>query len=196
MGWYVLFVQAGQEDLVRTMIYKFFVRGSIHAIVPKRKIIERRQGKNYEICKTMFPGYVFVNTKMNVKTYYKLKKIPRYYRLLNKYQNTNERDKKLCGLDMGNVQEDDFELFSKIEDEEMDQVLQLIGKDEVIDFSFFYVEDGRVTVHDGPLKGNEGIIKKIDKRKKRARIVLQIMGNEKMIDIGIEMLTPSDNGNC
>lgn len=195
MDWYALFVETGKEDLVRTMINKYIVGVVVHAIVPKIKIIERRQGENYEVCKTMFPGYVFVNTQMSVKTYYELKQIPGYYQLLNKYKKDNKQNKKLREIDLGNDKENALEpyLFSKIDDDEMDQILQLIGNDEVIDFSTLYLESAKVTVCDGPLKGKQGIIKKVDKRKKRARIVLKFMGDEKWFDIGIEMLTPPGN---
>ncbi|MGW8958132.1 transcription termination/antitermination NusG family protein [Paenibacillus sp. NPDC055715] len=83
------------------MINKFFDGTIIQAIVPKRRIIERRQGEDYEVCKTMFPGYVFVKTHMNIKTYYELKKIPGYHRLLNKYKTHNIRDMKSHEIDIG-----------------------------------------------------------------------------------------------
>ncbi|MEH7665054.1 transcription antiterminator, partial [Bacillus velezensis] len=35
----------------------------------------------------------------------------------------------------------------------------------------------------------EGIIKKIDKRKRRAKICLSFMGMDKMVNVGIEVLS-------
>ncbi len=157
------------------MIYKFFDRSTIEAIVPKRLLQERKQGQFYDVCRTMFPGYVFVHTVMNKETYYELKKIPRFYRFLNKY----------CFLDEGM---DNDHIFYKIDDEEMGFITDLISSDDQIDYSNVYVRNANVIVRDGPLKGREGIIKKIDKRHRRARISLNLMGKEVSFDVGINFL--------
>lgn len=194
MDWYVLSVENGKENLVQTFIHKRFDDSVISAVVPKRRLQECKQGKTLEVCKTMFPGYVFVKTQMNVKTYYELKDIPGYHRLLNR--NHNRYTQNQGCLHNGDGDKGDSSepfLFSKVDDYEMAQILELIGQDDVIDFSTLYVENAKVTVCEGPLKGREGLIRKIDKRKKRARIVLQFMGQDKPLDIGIEMLARPDN---
>lgn len=184
MDWYALFVETGKEDVFQSLIRKRFNETEIHAIVPKRKLKEKKQGKTYEVCRTIFPGYVLVHTQMNVKTYYKLKQIPRYYRLLNRY--------KYNDVEVG---ESDFKenffqsyLFSKVNPGEMEVILQLVDDDEVIDYSTVYVENAKVTVCSGSLEGKEGIIKRIDKRKKRSRIALEFMGKGLLLDFGIEIL--------
>lgn len=187
MNWYALYVQAGQEDLVQKMIHKFFDKTVVHAFVPKRKLMQRKQGKTYEVCHTMFPGYVLVQTLMTVQTYYDLKRVPRFYRLLNKFDNSKAKattNRPITSL------EDALEVysFSKIDEEEIALILELAGTDDIIDYSTLYVENKKVIVCDGPLKGKEAIIRKIDKHKKRARISLEFMGSEKWLDVGIEML--------
>ncbi|MRA76150.1 transcription antiterminator, partial [Bacillus thuringiensis] len=57
------------------------------------------------------------------------------------------------------------------------------------DYSKVYIENSKVTVASGPLKGMEGIIKKIDKRKRRAKLCLSFMGLDKMVNVGIEVLS-------
>ncbi len=74
MKWYALHVETGKEDFVRSEIRKQFDPSTILSIVPKRKLIERKQGVIYEKCRTLFPGYVFIKARMNVKTYHDLKK--------------------------------------------------------------------------------------------------------------------------
>lgn len=187
MDWYVLFVETGKEDVVRSLITKYFDKSEIRAIVPKRKLVERRLGQSYEVCKTMFPGYVLVYTQMNTKIYYELKQIPRCYRLLNRTHSSIDNNEQRSVI---YNQEDTLETytFSKIEEEEMTLILQLIGKSEMIDCSALYIENAKIKVSSGPLKGKEGIIKKIDKRKRRARIALNFMGYEKLLDVGISLL--------
>ncbi|NOU64738.1 antiterminator LoaP [Paenibacillus sp. LMG 31461] len=185
MKWYALYVETGREDLVRTMIHRFLDKSLVHAIVPRRKLKEKKQGRTYEVFRKLFPGYVLVNTQMDVNTYYGLKNIPGYYRLLNRFRNRDNNE-----VFDGNNLEEVLEnyLFSTIDDEEMTLILQLIDDEETIDYSTIYVENSNVTVYNGPLKGKESIIKKIDKRKRRAQISLEFMGNEMSLDVGIEVL--------
>ncbi|MGG4215507.1 antiterminator LoaP [Paenibacillus alvei] len=192
MSWYVLHVETGQENVVRAMIRKFYNPSSMYAIVPKRRLLEKRQGHIYEVCRTIFPGYVFVNTEMNAKTYNDLRRLPKCYRLLN---NFNHRYHQIESKEIRVNPEDRIESysFSKIDDEEMRPILQLIDKDEIIGYSSLYLRNTRAVVCDGPLTGEEERIKKIDARKKRARIILRLNGAEKYIDVGIKIVSVSEN---
>lgn len=191
MDWHALFVETGKEELVRGLLYKHFDRSTMQAMIPKRRLYEKKQGEIYEVCRPLFPGYVFVNTRMTAPTYNKLKRIPKYYRLLNKY---SRRDRQSIDNEQNDEEdrkaEEHFEayLFSRIDEEEMLPILQLLDGEETIDYSTIYVENEKVIVHSGPLQGLEGNIKKIDKRKRRARILLNFMGTEKYLDVGIQWL--------
>ncbi|PEM20849.1 antiterminator LoaP [Bacillus wiedmannii] len=179
MSWYALFVGTGKEELVKTMIEKYLENRKMTAIVPKRKLYERKRGITYVVYRTLFPGYVLLRTSMDPEIYYELKSIPLYCKLLN-----ND-----CTY---NAEQGGPYLFTNIEVEEISSVLQLIGTDETIDFSTIYIENNKVKVLEGPLKGKEDIIKKVDKRKKRAKIILRILGNEIRLDVGIEILTTTE----
>ncbi|WP_426448189.1 antiterminator LoaP [Paenibacillus sp. S-38] len=181
MRWYALYVETGQEEVVRTLIRKQYDESAVYAIVPKRKLQERKQGRTYEVCKTMFPGYVLLKTKMNLKTYHYLNRLPKSYRLLNTYNPRMQEGRE------GSVLE--WDLCSQIDNDEMELLLQLMGTDGIIGYSTVYVTSTNVVVCEGPLKGKEGHIKKIDMRKKRARISLVFNGHERCLDVGIEMLT-------
>ncbi|MDU0814644.1 antiterminator LoaP [Bacillus siamensis] len=182
MSWYVLYVETGQEEIVKCLIKKYFADLTIEVIVPKRKIREKRQGELYEVSKLLFPGYVFLNTYMNIDIYYGLKKIPRCFRLLNSYKYKTD-------YLVDDVSHNITSVFCTIEQKEIAPILQLLQQNETIDFSQIYKEDSEITVISGPLKGLEGIIKKIDKRKNRAKIELNFMGVIKLVDVGVEVLT-------
>jgi len=66
--------------------------------------------------------------------------------------------------------------------------MKLIGNDGIIDYSKVYIENSRVSVKFGPLLGMEGAIKRIDKRKGRATIILNFLGEPRLVDVGIEIL--------
>ncbi|KKD53593.1 MULTISPECIES: antiterminator LoaP [Paenibacillus] len=192
MSWYVLHVETGQENVVRAMIRKFYNPSLMYAIVPKRRLLEKKQGHIYEVCRTMFPGYVFVNTEMNAKTYNDLKRLPKCYRLLNSF---NHRYHQIQSKELRINSEDRVESysFSKIDDDEMRPILQLIDNDEIIGYSSLYLRNARAVVFEGPLTGEEERIKKIDARKKRARIILRLNGVEKCIDVGINIVPVSED---
>lgn len=188
MDWYAMFVKTGKEDLVQKMFRKQFDESVVRAIVPKRKLQEKKQGQAYEVYKKLFPGYVLLNTQMDSKRYYEFKRIPITHKLLNKYSYKDH---------IQNYKENDGDLetysFSKIDDEEISLILELIGDSETIETSTIYIKSAKVTVCDGPLKGREGIIKKIDRRKKRARIELDFKGNKMGFDVCIQVLRDFEN---
>ena len=146
MKWYAIFVETGREEEVQKFIELLFPGEEIRTLVPKRKLIERKQGKTYETIKNLIPGYVLTQTKMSVELYYGLKALPAVYRVLK----------------------DDSEPIP-IEKEEMDMILNLTRDGEVIELSDIYKEGNHIRVLNGPLMGMEGIIEKFDHRRKESR---------------------------
>lgn len=165
MSWYALFVETGREMLIQKWIKYFFEPSVCHSLIPKRRLIERRQGKNYEVVKVLFPGYVFINTDMCIEYYYKLADIPGLLRILN-----------------------NGSYYSKIDESEMHPILKLIGNGDTIDYSKVFIKNSRIYVKSGPLYGSEGIIESIDKHHKRAHIMLDFIDSPKIINVGIELL--------
>jgi transcriptional antiterminator NusG len=52
-------------------------------------------------------------------------------------------------------------------------------------------ENDRIEVIDGPLAGMEGRIVRVDRRKGRARVKLDLYDDSFAIDLGIELVTPA-----
>lgn len=167
MKWYAIFVETGREEEVQKFIELLFPDEEIRTLVPKRKLIERKQGKTYETIKNLIPGYVLTQTKMSVELYYGLKSLPAVYRVLK----------------------DDCEPIP-IEKEEMDMILNLTRDGDVIELSDIYKEGNHIKVLKGPLMGMEGIIEKFDHRKKRVKICLEFLGEYKRVDLGANMVSP------
>lgn len=173
MYWYALFVETNKEEVVQQYLNKYFVESVLKAIIPKRLVPERREGSMQHISKKMFPGYVLISTELNENIYHLLKKIPRCYRILQPGNHFNK--------------ENAFD-YCRIKDEEITPLIMLLGEGDTIEYSHIYIVNSKVFVNSGPLKGMEGIIKKIDKRKNRAKILLNFLGTEKTFDVGIEIL--------
>ncbi|OPZ92820.1 MAG: hypothetical protein BWY74_01402 [Firmicutes bacterium ADurb.Bin419] len=174
MSWYALHVKTGAEDDVEQFLHYHFDKNECHSIVPKRKLTEVRKGKCYEVIKIFFPGYVLVNLDMNTDIYYIIRKIPNVYTFLKQ----------------------DGEYYSKISDEEISPILELMKDIDIIDFSKIFIEDSKVSVNSGPLLGMEGLIRKVDKRRGRAKVAINFIGSEKTVDLGVKILNNQKKSDC
>lgn len=171
--WYVLQVITGKETEVRAKVLKELgeVNEDHHdyplkALVPRRKITERKQGQVRKVVRTLFPSYVFLHIELTDQIYHKIKQVPYVIRLLGSGRPT------------------------PVPLQQMQPILRLCQLDELIDVS--KVSIGKtVEVLEGPLQGYVGNIVSIDKRKKRARIRFQIFDETKEIDLGIEIVGSS-----
>ncbi|AOY76264.1 antiterminator LoaP [Clostridium formicaceticum] len=165
MEWYALFVKTNKEEEVQKWLEFYFDKKTLHSCVPKRKIKEKKAGKFYCVLKTLFPGYVFICTIMDLDKYRIITTIPNLIRILNKGS-----------------------YYSRIEEKEMSIILKLVGDNSIIDYSKIFIKNCKVLVKDGPLYGMEGIIKKVNKHTNRAKVQVSFMGSPRLIDVGIEIL--------
>jgi transcriptional antiterminator NusG len=165
MDWYAVFVESGKEEFVQKQLQIYFDDSVLRSIVPKRKLTERREGKIFHVIKKMFPGYLLIQTDMDIEKYYIIKNIPKLISILNT---------------------DTY--YSKINEREIEIILKLMDFNDTVEYSSIYIENSTARVISGALQGLEGIIRKIDKRKKRAKIALSLMGEERIVDLGIEIL--------
>ena len=165
MEWYALFVETGKEEVIQKWLDLYFSKEKLKSFIFKKKVTEKKQGIVYEKVRKVFPGYIFLNTEMNEEIYYRIKKIPRYVKVLN----------------LGNY-------YSKIDYNEINPILKLVDNNFMLDYSQIAIKDSKIIVKSGTLKNMEHIIKKVDKRKKRAKIQLEFMKTTKLIDVGIELI--------
>lgn len=164
-AWYVLFVKATQEEKVKNMLEKE-VGDKYQFIVPTRELKERKDGKWHFVKRKLFPGYVLVKGIMNIEVYYKLKKINGIIKLLSS----------------------DGEAL-RVEESELRILKILIDNDDNnIGISSLYKENDGVKIVAGPLMGLEGQIIKIDYRKGRAKVSLRFMNEERVVELGIEIV--------
>ena len=164
LPWYAVFVKTGEENKVKQRLdYRF--KGNPAVKVPKKIIKERKQGKWYRRARNLFPGYIFIHGILDASSYKKLRQVPGLYKLL-----CTDREPV-------RIPRKEIEVFSHLFDEE-----------DVIQESDIFMEGDRVTIINGPLTALEGKILKVDKRKKRARVLISFLGEERVIDLGINLI--------
>lgn len=172
MSYYVVSVRPGEEarflGVARDRIGEQHVR--FHW--PRRKLTIRRRGRKQESLAPVFPGYVFLETdRIDEEIFSTVKRLPGFYRFLER----NDRIRPLAGNDLELVAH--FVRFGDV-----------IGK-SVVTFD----ENSRIEVKDGPLAGLEGRIVKVDKRKQRAKVRLDLYEDSFLVDFGFELLDPASS---
>jgi transcriptional antiterminator NusG len=133
--------------------------------VPKRKLLETKDGETHEVLRTMFLGYVLVESdevREFAKIALKAKGIFRF-------------------LENGGV-------VQEIQVEEIALVLQMVSDDDVIGVSEIETDEfGFLRVISGPLKGLEGQIRKVDKYRHRAKVEVWLGGQKRLVGLGVQV---------
>jgi len=155
--WYVLFTKSGFEEKVERIIKRMW-GSEIEVFIPRRKIIEKTKGKEREKIKLLFPGYVFIKTEMTEAKYHEITSV----------------------LKQGVFLKED-KMPASVKEEEIKFILNLTGGSDLIDVSRGVKEGDRVKIIEGPLLGYEGFIQKVDRRKKRAKVIFKLAGEVKSI---------------
>jgi len=75
-----------------------------------------------------------------------------------------------------------------VKDEDRARIKQLLLADQCLETSQGFIEGGRIVVTEGPLKGRESMIKKINRCRREAVIGLEFIGKMKQVKIGLEIV--------
>ncbi|HDQ15331.1 MAG TPA: antiterminator LoaP [Sediminispirochaeta sp.] len=173
MKYYALQVMTREEAkylaLVRTSLQVEAPDFTNHGkfLWPRRKLTIRRRGKQKEEMASIFPGYLFYEAEdLPPQVYWALKRTSGFVRFLK----NNQQIEPLAGTDKG-------------------LLLHFLSFGEVVDKSRVrFDENNRIQVLDGPMKGLEGQIVKVNRRKKRAKVRLNLYSQSFLVDFGFDFL--------
>jgi len=174
MDYYALQVKTrGEEKFIR-----LFKRQNpditLPLYFPQRSLDLRRGGRIIPSKLAIFPGYVFLEMAEgeSILDYqWTFRRTKGFYRFLRSNQ------------DIIPLQNRDLELVMHF----IRNVGPLAGKSSV-----YFDDNSRIVVISGPLSGLEGRIVKVDKRKGRAKIKLDLYGDSFCIDLAFEVLIKSE----
>ncbi|TCK93129.1 transcriptional antiterminator NusG [Natranaerovirga hydrolytica] len=163
--WYALFVESNKEKKVKQLLEKTMAQ-DYKIIIPTRELKERKNGKWYHKKRKLFPGYVLIKGYIDTQAYHDIKNTPGIVEVLK----TNE------------------ELLT-IDEKELEVLKLLIdNKDNNIGVSKLYKEDDTIQIIEGPLKGLEGYIVHVNHRKGRAKVKINFMNDERIVELGVEIV--------
>ncbi len=173
MNYFVFQVMTGEEKkYIKLAQYNMALSQSglnetAKIIWPQRKLTIRKRGKLTDKVESIFPGYLFVESeKIDPELYWTLKRTPGFVRFLK--SNT---------------------AIAPVHGEDKKLLLHFLSFGEIVEKSrVWFDKNNRIRVVSGPMKGLEGKIIKVDRRKKRAKIKLSLYEESFKIDFGFEIL--------
>jgi len=134
---------------------------------PRRSLRIRRGGAWKESLAPIFPGYMFIQAaSITAELYAALRGAPGFLRFLLSNEN-----------------------IVALERADQELLTHFLGFGEIVDKSLVYFDETkRIRVVSGPLKGLEGKIVRVDRRKGRAKVRLEMYEDSFEIDFGFEFL--------
>jgi len=173
MNYYAMQILTNKEDDFVRRASAFFDKDRL--IAPKRVLNVRRSGKTRTESKPVFSGYVFVESESlldELDLYWNLRHTPGFIRFLR----SNAAPTPLTAPDRRLLRH--FMSFG--------------GKADTS--KVIFDENDRIVVLEGPLKGLEGKIVKVDRRKGRAKVALDICETGFLIDLGFKVVERVKDG--
>ncbi len=165
--WYVMQVNTGKEKTIMTQCQNQIPKEVIEKVfIPMYAQQVRFRGKWIKRTRILFPGYVFIATENLAAAVLKLKSIVGMTKLIG------------TGTEILPVKKEEEELL-----------LRLGGEELVVDASEGFIVGTKVEVTEGPLKGFESHIRKIDRHRRKAWIEIEMFGIERLIEVGLEIVS-------
>ena len=161
MNWYVLFVQTLYEDKLCSFLNR---SKGIQAFSAKLEYY-RRDRKINEI-KSLFPGYVFVKTNLTQLEF-------------NEWLRKQEIKKGL-------IKQLQYDHVSALQKEEIQILNVLLNDNHVLSMSYGHLENDKIVIDEGTLKGLESYIVKHDKRNRLASLDLFFLNQRWIAGVSLE----------
>ena len=185
--WYVVQVRAGTEENIvfqcrKKIIERNRERGEqlasqgMQGAAELSRILERcfvpyyEQKRKYEGAwhteqRVLFPGYVFLVSEDVERLFHCLKEVQGLTKLVG------------TGRDIVPLSEEEVHLLRK-----------LGGDEQLVSTSIGVMVKDQIQITEGPLKGLEGCIKRIDRHKRAAWIEVEMMGRTVEARVGLEVV--------
>jgi len=173
MNYYAIQVKTHGEEKFMRLFSALHPELHFQLHFPRRRIDIRRRGVIQQSTAAVFPGYIFIEAEMEdiLAHQWTFRQTKGFYRFLASNQN-----------------------ISPLADRDLELVLHFVKKaGPVAGISRVYFnENSRIVVTEGPLMGLEGRIIKVDKRKKRAKVKMNLYDDSFAIDLAFEVMGALD----
>jgi len=172
MNYYAVQVKTRSEQKFIQLFKSCYPDLNLPLHFPQRQLNIRKGGQIKPVNLAVFPGYIFIEAENNdeIKAcQWEFRRTEGFYRFLK-----SNRD------------------ITPLSSRDLELVLHFINYSGPVGMSKVYFnEKSRIIVVEGPLSGLEGRILKVDKRKGRAKINLDLFDDSFTIDLAFEVLEAS-----
>ncbi len=166
MDYFALHIKTGSETKIQKCIQEKMPEG-VEVFCPMRELLIRKKGKTKKEMKPLFPGYIFLNTEIiSADILTSLKTVNGFFQVLP------------SNKDIKPVPEQDMHIINSLFRKNFTAHLSQARFDE----------NDKIEIIEGPLKGKEGMIVKVDRRKGRAKIVINAFDKQHFVDLGFELM--------
>ncbi len=167
MSWFVIQVRTGSEQTVCDKI-RMRVPQKLweDCFVPQIENIYKKAGEYRKVIRPLFPGYVFVVCEEPVPVAAALQAVPDFARLLK----SGEAFVPLCP-------------------NEVDYLMKLAGENRKVEMSTGYIVGDKICITEGPMRGLDGDIRKIDRHKRVAWVNIPFMGGYTQVQLPLEIVS-------
>jgi transcription antitermination factor NusG len=164
--WYVMQVRTGTEESVRRQCEKMIDSNTLtKCFIPYQERLKRYRGQWHKELMPLFPGYVFADSQDADSLFFELKRIAGLTKLLG----------------TGDM------VIALTQDET--NFLKQVGKEkQIVAVSKGIIINSQVTVAEGPLKGLEGYIRRVDRHRRIAWLELSMFGRVQRVTVGLEIM--------
>jgi len=172
IAYFTLQVRTRREDRYLQLADPMVQAADGRLFWPRRSLRIRRKGKWKDVKAPIFPGYLFLEVDaISPDLYWGLRRIPGFLRFLKDNQN-----------------------IVPLPDRDAQILRNLLQFGEVVEKSTaMFDENNRIRILEGPLSGLEGRIVKVDRRKGRAKIRLDLYEEFYLVDFGFRSITKTPN---
>jgi len=177
--WLVMQTLVGQEERVVERLRRQFLPED-EVAHPRRRLQLRQQGVYVDTMKTLFPGYLFFRGHCVDAAAFR-------ERILSLTRSRCELPGMVRILGQG-------QRPMPIYEHEAQLIWSMMNEAEVIDYSQVCFVGATVKIVRGPLLGHEGIIRRVNRRKGRVTVEMQLFGAVNCTDLGVEYLEVTAGG--
>lgn len=164
--WYVIQVRTGTEEDIRKQCERLIGPEALErSFIPYCEQMKRYHGEWHKETKILFPGYIFLVSPDKEKLFLQLKKVMGLSKLIG----TGDEVVPLT-------------------EEEIHFLLEFGKDDQIVEMSEGIIENDQIIITRGPLKGHEGLIKKIDRHKRKAYLEMDMFGRKIETQAGLEVV--------
>ena len=160
--WYVIHTLTGKELNCKQQCEKYVDRASYAKIFIPQYITKKHFKQEWhEVKKTLFPGYVFVDTETIEPVIEGIRQFGQYTRVLQ-----------------------DGETVSPIRESEEKFLSDMMDEEYVVHYSEGFLIGEEVCILSGPLRNYKGCIRTVDRHRRVAKLEISVFGGMTPVEVG------------